>query len=72
MNVLRNVQFGYRLLYVFTAVSTGLKDSNPRVRKQAVIGCGKAWSHCPDFITESGLIDNLYTMIRDPDHTVRS
>jgi len=56
--------------YATQAVSTGLKDSNPRVRKQAVIGCGKAWSHCPDFITESGLIDNLYTMIRDPDHTV--
>jgi len=56
--------------YAFKAISSGLKDSNPGVRKQAVIGCGKAWSHSPALVTESGLIDQLYTMIRDPDPTV--
>ena len=42
---------------------TGLKDSNPRVRKAAVIGCAKVWRHSPDIINNNGIVDVLYTMV---------
>ena len=41
----------------------GLKDSNPRVRKAAVIGCAKVWRHSPDIINNNGIVDVLYTMV---------
>ena len=52
------------------AISSGLKDSNPRVRKAAVVGCGKVWRHSHNIIEDNGIIDVLYTMVRDPDPTV--
>ena len=27
--------------HAFQAISNGIKDSNPKVRKEAVVGCGK-------------------------------
>ena len=44
-----------------------MKDSNPRVRKAAVVGCGKVWKHSPKIIEDNGIVDILYTMVRDPD-----
>ena len=55
------------LFTLFSAISAGLKDSNPRVRKAAVVGCGKVWKHSPSVIEENGMVDVLYTMVRDPD-----
>jgi len=52
---------------LFSAISAGLKDSNPRVRTAAVVGCGKVWKHSPSVIEENGMVDVLYTMVRDPD-----
>lgn len=52
------------------AISTALKDSNPRVRKSAVVGCGKVWRHSPHIIDDNGMVDVLYTMVRDPDPSV--
>ena len=52
------------------AISCGLKDSNPRVRKAAVIGCGKVWRHSPKIIEDNGVVDVLYTMVRDPEPSV--
>ena len=55
------------MIFVFSAISAGIKDSNPRVRKAAVVGCGKVWKHSPSVIEENGMVDVLYTMVRDPD-----
>ncbi len=52
------------------AISAGLKDSNPQVRKSAVVSCGKVWRHSPQIIDENGIIDVLYTMVRDADPSV--
>ena len=52
------------------AISSGLRDSNPRVRKAAVVGCGKVWRHSPSIIEDHGLVDVLYTMVRDADSHV--
>ena len=52
------------------AISAGLRDSNPRVRKAAVVGCGKVWRHSPSIIEGHGLVDVLYTMVRDADSYV--
>ena len=52
------------------AISAGLRDSNPRVRKAAVVGCGKVWRHSPSIIEDHGLVDVLYTMVRDADSYV--
>ena len=57
----------YHILKKISAISAGLKDSNPRVRKAAVVGCGKVWKHSPSVIEENGMVDVLYTMVRDPD-----
>ena len=56
--------------HAFRAISNGLKDSNPKVRKSAVVGCGKVWRHSPQIIEEHGLIDLLYTSVRDTDPNV--
>ena len=56
--------------YAFQAISNGLKDSNPKVRKSAVVGCGKVWRHSPQIVVEYGLIDILYTSVRDTDPNV--
>ena len=56
--------------HAFQAISNGLKDSNPKVRKSAVVGCGKVWRHSPQLIEEYGLIDILYTSVRDTDPNV--
>ena len=56
--------------HAFSAISNGLKDSNPKVRKSAVVGCGKVWRHSPQLIEEYSLIDMLYTIVRDPDPNV--
>jgi len=56
--------------HAFQAISNGLKDSNPKVRKSSVVGCGKVWRHSPQLIEEYGLIDILYTSVRDTDPNV--
>ena len=47
-----------------------LKDSNPRVRKSGVTGCGKVFQHSPSVVNENGLVDTLYQQIKDTDPTV--
>lgn len=40
------------------------------MRKAAVIGCAKVWRHSPDIINNNGIIDVLYTMVRDQEPSV--
>ncbi|XP_040575716.1 uncharacterized protein [Lepeophtheirus salmonis] len=49
------------------AIQRCLRDSNPLVRKAAVTGTGKFYLKSPDILRESGLIDTLYSIIKDPD-----
>eukprot|EP00096_Caligus_rogercresseyi_P016305 TRINITY_DN8900_c0_g1_i1.p1 TRINITY_DN8900_c0_g1~~TRINITY_DN8900_c0_g1_i1.p1 ORF type:complete len:536 (-),score=100.94 TRINITY_DN8900_c0_g1_i1:110-1717(-) len=52
------------------AVQRCLRDSNPLVRKAAVTGSGKFYLQHPTHLRDSGLIDNLYSIIKDPDPSV--
>jgi vesicle coat complex subunit len=38
-------------------LNAALKDGNPRVRRTAVIGCGRVFKHMPDLLFEQGFID---------------
>ncbi|XP_069668736.1 AP-4 complex subunit beta-1-like isoform X2 [Periplaneta americana] len=51
-------------------LNAAFKDGNPRVRRTAVIGCGKVFKHSTGLIFENGLIDRLYESIRDSDAVV--
>ncbi|XP_077997487.1 AP-4 complex subunit beta-1-like [Glandiceps talaboti] len=48
----------------------GLQDKSAYVRRTAVIGCVKLWHIAPSFIIENGIVDQLYSMLRDKDTIV--
>jgi hypothetical protein len=56
--------------YSVKPVLAGLEDAAPTVRISAVTGIGKLYKHSKETIQEYGLIDKLYSMIRDQDPTV--
>ena len=58
------------LPYASPAIESGLQDSNSGVRVSAVTGVGKVWRHSPSACQESGLVNRLYEILRDPDPTV--
>lgn len=58
------IEFGLR------CVLTSIKDSSAYVRRVAVISCSKINEIAPDLFKESGLIDQLYGMLRDSDPIV--
>lgn len=35
-----------------------------------MVGCGKLWRHSPEAVETYGLIDVLYSAVRDPDNQV--
>ncbi|KAJ9576329.1 hypothetical protein L9F63_006829 [Diploptera punctata] len=51
-------------------LDTALKDSHPRVRQTAVIGCSRVFRHSPQLLFEQGFVDRLYEIIRDTDPVV--
>lgn len=53
--------------YAGPVLNAALKDGNPRVRRTAVIGCGRVFKHIQDLLFEQGFIDRLYDCIRDSD-----
>jgi len=52
------------------AIRQGLQDGNPSVRIAAVTGIGKLWLHSAEAVQEHGLIDDLYTTLRDSNSSV--
>ena len=58
------------LPYAQQAIESGLQDSNSGVRVSAVTGVGKVWRHSASSCQESGLVNRLYEILRDPDPTV--
>jgi len=52
------------------AVNSGLKDTDALVRRTAVLACVQIFQTAPSAILDGGLVDHLYTMIRDPDPIV--
>ena len=52
------------------AIERGLEDSSVGVRVSAVTGVGKVWRHSPSFCQQSGLVNRLYQILRDPDPSV--
>ncbi|XP_041354909.1 AP-4 complex subunit beta-1-like [Gigantopelta aegis] len=58
------------LEYAEPAIFRAFSDKSAFVRRTAVLACVKLYSLSNTFITESGIIDELYSMIRDPDPLV--
>ncbi|CAB3385809.1 Hypothetical predicted protein [Cloeon dipterum] len=52
------------------AVHASLSDSHPKVRLAAVNGCKSLHSHTPQAASEQGLINILYSLVRDSDPRV--
>lgn len=52
------------------AVNSGLKDTDAVVRRAAVIACIQIFQTASSAVLDGGLVDRLYTMIRDPDPIV--
>jgi len=52
------------------AVNSGLKDTDAVVRRTAVLACVQIFQTAPSVILDGGLVDQLYSMIRDPDPIV--
>jgi len=49
---------------------SGVVDDNPAVRIAAVTGIGKLWLHSPGSVQEHGMIEELYSALRDMNSTV--
>jgi AP-4 complex subunit beta-1 len=55
--------------YIQTAIQDGIKDTDPYVRKTAIIGLIKLHKHSPKMVSETH-INTLYELIRDSDASV--
>lgn len=53
-----------------TAVNVGLKDSDALVRRTAVLACVRIFRTTPSAVLDGGLVDCLYTQVRDADPIV--
>jgi len=53
-----------------SAVNSGLKDTDALVRRSAILACVQIFQTAPSAVLDGGLVDRLYTMIRDPDPIV--
>ena len=58
------------LEYCTEPILAGLNDTNPYVRRIAVLACIKMHHLWPEFISQYGIVDRLYAMIRDLDPIV--
>ena len=56
--------------YSITATLRGLQDKSAHVRRVAVLACARVHKLQPDFVEERGVIDQLYSLIRDTDPVV--
>ncbi len=56
--------------YSIRPVLDGFKDKSAYVRRNSVTACMKIHRIAPESITEYGLVDQLYSMIRDQDPIV--
>ena len=58
------------LEYCMKPILAALNDTNPYVRRIAVLSIVRIHDRCPEYITQHGIVDRLYAMIRDPDAVV--
>lgn len=57
-------------LYAADILAVALGDPHPRVRRAAVISCGKVFNVAPGLLEEKGFVNRLYESIRDEDTLV--
>ena len=58
------------LEYCMKPILAALNDTNPYVRRIAVLSIVRIHDQCPEYISHHGTVDRLYDMIRDPDAVV--
>ncbi|XP_068248964.1 AP-4 complex subunit beta-1-like [Palaemon carinicauda] len=54
------------------ALTAALSDQAAQVRRAATVACSRFFSHAPNVVLESGLVDGLYDSLRDSDPIVIS
>jgi len=67
---LSSLKFPAALTYIEKAVSDGLDDDHPHVRKTAVIGAIKLYRQSPTMVNNGNYIERLYKLIKDIDAQV--
>ncbi|CAG9316259.1 unnamed protein product [Blepharisma stoltei] len=72
LRTLCSLRFPGAVEYIQGAITEGLGDPDPYVRRTAIIGLIKLHRHSKDQGTENSFINTLYELIRDPDPTVSS
>ena len=58
------------LSFSVDTIVLSLKDTSPYVRRAAVLGCAKLYEKCPEYLCKDTLVNDLYSMVRDPDPIV--
>jgi len=70
IRTLARIQLPELAEHSINAVNSGLKDSDAVVRRAAVLAGIQIFKMAPSAILDGGLVDSLYTLIRDPDPIV--
>ena len=70
LKVLCSIKQSCVLEFAEPAIYKAFSDKSAFVRRTAVLACLKLYNLSKTFITDSGVVDELYSMIRDPDPLV--
>ena len=72
LKTLANLARGDLAMYVIPPIQNGFSDRSAYVRRAAVVSCAKLHAASPSVLVEYGLIEQLYSLIRDADPVVAS
>lgn len=70
LRTLSSLKFSAALTYIEKAVTDGLTDADPHVRKTAIMGAAKLYRQSPVMVKEGRYIETLYSLIKDRDAQV--
>jgi AP-4 complex subunit beta-1 len=71
LRTLSSLRFSGVVTYIQQALSDGLKDPDPYVKKTAIIGCIKLYRQSPTSFKEgSDYVETLYKLLKDSDPQV--
>lgn len=70
LRTLSSLRFSGAVTYIQQALSEGLKDNEPYVKKAAIIGCIKLFRETPATIKDGDYVEQMYKLLKDPDSQV--
>lgn len=70
LRTLSSLRFSGVATYIQQALSEALKDTDPYVKKTAIIGCIKLYRQIPSMVKDGDYIETLYKLLKDMDSQV--